>query len=302
MMTFGLTVLMLFAEIYKTKSIKANKKLILLCLITLIGVLSVVLAPAEFVRMNTEQNVNRLEIAKDATKFIAQSFFASKSAFLFMFLFNLLSGIYAFQKGEKKERIVIMLICILNFIINCYHIFINKSAIFDVFKILAILLSIICYGIIIIYLNKKIYGTKLVTPLTIAIILMVGSEFMMIVSPVIGERNMLSCFMMFAVIICIIASKVNLKKESIIVAIIIVITLLVNLRTAIGYRQTRIEDTENVKIIQEYKKANKDGKLELYTYSDENYAWSLPYRSEFHEKKYKKFYDIVDAQIEWKER
>ena len=89
----------------------------------------------------------------------------------------------------------------------------------------------------IIYLNKTIYN-KLFSPLTIALILMVGSQFMMIVSPVVGYRNMIFGLIMFAYIICLIAPNIK-KYNNITVILLLVIGIGANIHTALGYHETK---------------------------------------------------------------
>ena len=127
---------------------------------------------------------------------------------------------------------------------------------------------------------------------------MIGSQAMMIISPVLGYRNLLSGLLMFSVIIVIIEVNLKINKKSLNLTTVLLILLAVtnNFDTAKGYYQTRIIDTENIAVIDEN---NENEVITLKKFKDDTYGWSMPYLSPFHEVKFKEFYEIR-GDIVWK--
>ena len=132
---------------------------------------------------------------------------------------------------------------------------------------------------------------------------MVGSQLMMVVSPVLGPRNLIFGLIMFAFACGIIISKLNFKKlnNTILVIIFILMGLTSNLDTARGYYQNKLIEEKNISIIF----ANTDVitkenfEISLYKFKNDNYAWSMPYISKYHEYWFKIFYDMK-CKINWK--
>lgn len=312
MMTFGLTILTLFAKFKNLKSLmylknwkevfKTNKRLILLCLITFIGVCTVILAPAQFVRIQKEETDIPLSTTViNNSKFLLYNYISDSNILPYAILFNLLSIAYLF-KNEKniKVKIFIFAVSILNIILttlNIYFLYGNLSS--NAVKLVIDVVILLMYLINFIYINKQVYK-KCISPLTISAILLVGSQAMMIISPVLGHRNLIFGLMMFLFIICIIASKIDFKFKNIFTSVLILLAIIVNIHTAKGYYQTKLIDTKNIEIISYSQDIinDKNQEITLYKFLNDDYGWSMPYVSSYHEYWFKNFYNMK-CKINW---
>lgn len=319
MMTFGLTVLYLlknlvFFKINKKSNkdnniskytlinyFKDNKKLILLAVVTLIGIGTVILSPSQFKRMDIEKTKPFIENFMFAIKFIISNFSFEKNILPYMLLYNISSILFicSLKSNNKKDKIInysFIAMHILNILLGLYGIY-NFSNVLSFGLIVNFTLILINYIASIIFLNIKIYN-KLISPLSISIVLMIGSQFMMIVSPVLGERNLVCGLLMFAFIIGIILSNTqNINKlYAIFIIILLCFALRANYITSKGYYETKLIDSKNIEAINEYHK-NKSNSLTLNVFNN-NYCWSMPYISPYHLECFKTFYNI-DCDIVW---
>ncbi len=289
MMAFGLTLLTLITKFDGFKNLfRNNKRVIILLFVTLIGLCTVVLSPSQFIRFNTATEIPFMQQVLQNSKLIITSFSVSKSILPFMLLFNLFTIFIAYKNKNK------LVICssVVNILLSLYCIIV-LNGVFSTFTIISIFIILFSYLISIIYLNKTIYN-KLFSPLTIALILMVGSQFMMIVSPVVGYRNMIFGLIMFAYIICLIAPNIK-KYNNITVILLLVIGIGANIHTALGYHETKKIDDKNIEIINNYN--GTDSEIILYKFTND-YCWSMPYISPFHEQKFKEHYNL-NCEIIW---
>lgn len=289
MMTVGLTFLTLISKI-KTKM---KFKLVILFIISLIGIVTVLLAPSQFIRLNTGDEINKLDLIFENIKFLVNNYTSVKNIFIYSFLFNLVSILYA--KNMKKNKFVIF-VCLLNITLNFLNIFLINYEVFSLIKIIFIIIIGVSYAITLILINKNLFG-KNITPLTISVILMIGSQFMMIISPVMGYRNLLVGLIMFAFIIAMIGKNIILDKNNLKICCfsLIALTLINNLQTAEGYYKTKLIDIDNISVISKYKN---EEEIVLKKFENDNYGWSMPYISPFHEEKFKNIYGIT-GNIRW---
>ena len=127
MMTLGVTILYLISKIDSIKNIKltlkSNIKLIILSIITLIGVSTVILAPAQFVRMEIEENdTSTMDKIILNSKFMLQNYTQNVNILPYCIAFNLLIVIYALKNRNNHKLII--LINIANIILNLISIFV----------------------------------------------------------------------------------------------------------------------------------------------------------------------------------
>lgn len=308
MMTFGLTVLMTLSHFKGFNKIKdfiqTNSKRLILCLITFIGLCTVILAPAQFKRIEIENAKEEISaqtgIVENVITLLAP-YSISTSILPYCILFNILTIAYTIKNGIKKEKHIFPALAISNFFITLFNInYFVSPAIPSFIKYLLVGITLITYGVNFIYLNFKIYNS-LINPLTITAILLIGSQGMMIVSPVLGPRNFIFGFVLFAFIIAILLDKISFKKLCIpTTCILLLIGLTLNINTANGYHQTKLIEEKNQEIIANSVDITKDKNkaITLYKFSNDNYAWSMPYISKYHEFYYKHFYQIK-CQINW---
>ena len=139
-------------------------------------------------------------------------------------------------------------------------------------------------------------------------ILGTGSQIMMLVSPVFGERNTLFAGFMIILFTAILINHLPKFKNKLFIfskicfyfSLIVISTLnIYNIYT--NYKITNNIQIQNEKLITEYKKTNSTEKLELYKLPDDNYGWSMPYISDYHNYCFKIYYDIPNAEIIWKD-
>lgn len=139
-----------------------------------------------------------------------------------------------------------------------------------------------------------------------SIILGIGSQIMMIVSPVYGERNTLFGIFMIILFTTIIISKLPKYKNKIYTTLskifyftLILVSLINGYNTFKNYKITNQIQNENIKLINDFKEKNSESPLSLYTLIDDRYSWSMPYVSKYHESWYKKYYNIPKTEIIW---
>lgn len=143
--------------------------------------------------------------------------------------------------------------------------------------------------------------------LVTTIILGIGSQIMMTVSPVYGERNTLFGIFMIMLFTAILFSKISfgdnkkIKKISYCITIILMIIAYINIfKTYKNYKISNDIQNENINIISEHKKSNeKDDTINLYMLKNDLYGWSMPYVSAYHEYWFKVYYEIENLNINW---
>lgn len=308
MMTFGLTVLVTLTHFkgfrYSKNFMQENTKLFILCFVTLVGLCTVILAPSQFRRIELE-NAKEEETSIQTTllengALILSEYTISPNIIPYCILFNVLTIAYTLKNGTKREKYIFFSLALTNFLITLFNVnFFASPAIASSIKYLLVVITLLTYGINFIYLNFKIYHC-LINPLTIAAILLIGSQGMMIVSPVLGPRNFIFGFVLFAFMIAILSNNFSLKKLYIPTCVLLFIALTVNLKTANGYYQTRLIEEKNQEILAASSDIlkNKNEEITLYKFLDDNYAWSMPYVSSYHEFYFKHFYQIK-CKINW---
>lgn len=304
MMTFGITVLTMLSKVKSIKEItkkdgikelfQKNKRIVWMLIITFVGLASVLLAPGQFVRINQESKYSRLYILL-STRWLMESFTTGDRALIYAIVINVIVALYGIHDDKDKSKKVFLSIT-LNLIAT---ISINLSGIFNlvVWKLIFMLVILLTYVYEIIYLNSK-FENKLFSMFINAIILMVGSQFMMVVSNVIGERNLLPGYVMYAFVISYALANLVLPKylnEKTLVICLVAVGMLFNVRTAYGYYVSKTIWNENMQKIEQHKN---DKVITLRKFKDNNYSWSALYESEDHEKYFKSFYNI-DAEFNW---
>lgn len=144
--------------------------------------------------------------------------------------------------------------------------------------------------------------------LTATVILGIGSQIMMLVSPVYGERNTLFGALMIIFFTAILFAHLLETKnrfinfiEKVFYIFLVIISSFNILNIYRNYKITNEIQNKNIKIIEEYKKTNSNEELELSKLKDDNFGWSMPYNSPYHEYWYKVYYKIPETKIIWKD-
>lgn len=137
-------------------------------------------------------------------------------------------------------------------------------------------------------------------------ILGTGSQIMMFVSPVYGERNTIFIAFMLMLFTGFMFSKISFKLQKVLHGIsisfygILIIVSLINIYDI--YKKYKISNNiqnQNILAINEYKLSNNTNTLYLKKLEDEKYGWSMPYNSPYHEQWFKIYYKIKDTNIVW---
>lgn len=309
MMTFGLTILMTLSQWKGFHAIKnwskQNKKLLLLSFLTLLGLCTVILAPSQFKRIALEnakesEEVSLQETILDNSKFILSKYTVSTQVLPYCILFHLAVILYVLKNETKKKKFLWLSLAILNCLFTLFNIATYASLnILTKTNYLLVGITLILYAVQLIYLNIKIYS-KLISPLTIITILMIGSQFMMIISPVLGLRNLVSGYVLFAFLIITLISHIPLQRKNLYMVGFLLLAILANFKTASGYYQTKLTEEKNRQILAESSEILKDENqtITLYQFPNDDYAWSMPYISSYHEFYFKHLYQIK-CQIHW---
>lgn len=303
MMTFGITVLTLLDKIRNIKEvvqksglknlIVENKRICWMLMITFIGLATVVLAPGQFVRLSDDVQYSRLRIIVLNFRWILESFTTGNRALIYTIVINLIVILY--NVDYRKDRKIFLAVAI-NLIST---ISINLSSVFSLtgWKLILMMLILLTYVYEIFFLNSRLEN-KLFSVLINAIILMVGSQFMMVISNVIGERNLLPGYIMYAFIIAYLIINIKLPKyidEKTLTVCLILVGILFNARTAVGYYNSKMIWNENMKTIAQHRT---ESVITLRRFKDTNYSWSALYESKNHTKYFKQLYDIT-AEFVW---
>lgn len=302
MMAFGLTLLTIFKKSEGiNKFFNRNKKTFFLLIITLIGLLTVLLAPSQFIRMSSGEDLDIAERSMKNASFIIYQIVCSENVMPYLILLNIFLFVFSvLDKQKNKLNIFVCIFAIINFCLVLYCVNSINSEEELLYKIENVLIfCVILFTILfnIIWFGYKTEKTFFSTP-TIVMVLLIGSQFMMILSPVIGYRNLLTGFVMLIFLVTLFTSKIQSGKTSIalITIIFMICGIINNLGTAYGYFENKITNNLNIQTIENEKK-NKT--ITLKRFENDKYCWGMPYNSEFHQKWYKKFYKI-DSEIYWK--
>ena len=262
-------------------------------MITFIGLATVILAPGQFARMASETNNSIVGVMISNCRWTLESFTTGDRALIYAIVINLIVILY--NVDYRKDRKIFLTVAI-NLIST---ISINLSGVFSltVWKLILMMLILLTYVYEIFFLNSRLEN-KLFSVLINAIILMIGSQFMMVISNVIGERNLLPGYIMYAFIIAYLIINIKLPKyidEKILTVCLILVGILFNARTAIGYYNSKIIWNENMKTIAQHRT---ESVITLRRFKDTNYFWSALYESKNHTKYFKQLYDIT-AEFVW---
>ncbi len=304
MMTFGLTLLYIL-DIKFIRKEKINKKYFWVLAIALLGFCSVYFAPATFVRYGLETEQGILDIIKGQLPLLYYNFI-SKSYMLPYVIFTLLAtGLYNFK---HSNRFAIKIVSLLNIPAICLVLYISNAPYTKVSVWAAIVGFTLIFGanILLIFLHllkSKASGYFIICT---ALILAIGSQFMMSASPVSGPRTMLCgvlCLMIFNIgIISLTCDNKNFFTASLILSLALcVIGTKIYINNYIGYKENYPVTEQNETLIDEFKQ-NPQDKLTQYTLPYPDHCWSMPYQSTYHLYHYKNYYGLSQyTKINWVE-
>ena len=300
MMTIGLCVLYLLHKWIFGK--KLDKRLLFVTIIVIIGGLTVFLAPATFVRTQLEnkEQVTLAAIVVQNLKVLYSYFIATPRMLYYMYMSILASVVYLFKKKKKFAAYIAPVIAV-----ALYFEATDTSGLFTVMRLVrAAVIVVFLVAVLLLSLKKQLAeGQKLSS---FAVILCVGSQIMMLISPVYGERNMLCAIFLLMIYsaatfaLCFSTEKMRGSTKVILAVLMAAIAIFSSNKmynTINGYRINRAVDEENIRLIGEYRAGEQ---LCQYKLIDEAYGWSMPYYSKYHLNRYKIYYNIEEnTDIEW---
>ncbi len=307
MMTIGVTVLVLVSQISSFKNIKAtlkeNKKLLILFVITMLCAATVVLAPSQFNRLEIDSEViSGMESLKYNIKFFLMNYTMIENMNVYYILIAIVAVLYALKDDNKKRKNSIILLSIVNVIL--YYInfrrYLEISVTMDVFRLINIALLLADTVALLIYLNI-IQKDNWMNTSVIAAILFVGSQAMMLVSPTLGYRNMLFGLAMLNIILCKLYAENPIEWTTKYLWILFaLLALKTNVTISKGYSKNKEVELINQNIIAENEAilSDKNATIDLYKFAIEEYSWSNPYVSAYHLQEYKDYYEMK-CNINW---
>ncbi|MBQ9266798.1 MAG: hypothetical protein IJ217_00685 [Clostridia bacterium] len=295
MMAFGLCFLLVIRDFIVNK--KVDKKQIAIWVFALFGVATVILSPATFVRFNLENQEELSFFAKSIhlIKYLLNSYFFTK----WMLPLNIAFILLGLMKCKNRILKVIIFFSIPVLLYSVY--FITASSVFDLVKVLVIAYLLLSYAIISATVILRDLKTNTIT-FTIAEILLVGSQIMLAVSSVYGDRNLLFGIFMLILMVAYLTQDIHLAEWNAKTCISAATTLLlafVSLRNQLtiinGYHESHKIEAQNIEKIE----SNTSRELVLDT-PDINYTWSMPYVSDYHKYYYKMYYNLKNVDVTWK--
>ena len=300
MMTIGLSVLYVIYKRIFEKTL--DKRMIVVTAIAVIGGLTVFLAPATFLRyqLENQEQTNTITIVLQNLKILYADFIAAPGMLYYMCIFMLAPVVYLFKKGSKIAAYISPVIAVLMYLEAA-----DASRVFTVIRLIRAAVIALFIAVVVITALKKQLADRQKLP-AFALILCVGSQLMMLVSPVYGERNMLCAVLLLSLYSattlapCLRAGKMRISARVVLVTLIAAVVLFSSFKmytTIDGYSANRAVDERNMQLISTHKPGEP---LQQYKLIDDAYGWSMPYYSKYHLYYYKINYDIEDdIDIEW---
>ncbi|WP_299348424.1 DUF6056 family protein [uncultured Catenibacterium sp.] len=321
LMTFGCMTLLFAYDVYKKK--KIEKSLILIYIMSLIGLATMLLAPGNFVRISDQAEAGQSLFIKLIDLFYMNYF--SVQAAKFISVLTIIEGVILFKNKKYKIGIASLINAFLlftSFILS----WLPAKAKMPV-AILSLFILCISTAYVVNVLNMKcdLYYVGF-----ILLILLCGSQFMLLTGTLWGFRTSFSTITIYSIftliifiaqedteifytVLCGIAFYSNwvlgvvvslciliiiFKKSNCQNQVVTILTCLVMcvsiIPIALGYYENRSVQEENVSNAIESQK-NSDDMVEIYKYSDEIYGWTNPPYGEIHEHFFRKYYGIPES-------
>lgn len=227
LMTFGLTVLLIFEIMLKKQ--KVNKVQIISLITTMVGMLTVIASPAVLFRASIEERpvdglipLLKYNIKMQGTTFLFSDMMAP---YHLLAIIAAVGIIIKFSRILSKKWTWLECIIIVISSSSCfmwlwqvssrganinYNLITKRALLYYLFIGIGYILTLLYAGFI-------VYKKKLITNYTlplIAIILGLGSQFMMIISPVYGPRNLVSVVFMLTLYAAALIPVLNIKGIS----------------------------------------------------------------------------------------
>ncbi len=304
MMTVGVVVLyILDAKLIKKEKLTLSRLLLLIPAVT--GFLSVYFAPATFVRYGIETEKGILEVMREQLPMLYYNFLTKKYMLPFMAITFGAMGIYILQSAKgRKERALgasnAVALALLLLVSKTPYVNISQKTV-GLVLIITFIFAANILALVLKLIKERPSGYQ---NAVIAIILAIGTQFMMSASPVSGARTMLCGTLNLVIIDIMLLSFVFKSKPKywavwVFAAMLLAFGAINYVNTYVGYRANFPVTAKNEAKIEEYKKAPTE-QLEQYMLPYPDHAWSMPYQSSYHLYYYKIHYDLKeDTEIIW---
>ena len=297
---------------------KVNKRNLVIFMISLVALSSIIFAPGNIVRVDDAVEKGTSLFIK-VIDLIYYDYYSKVSA-SFVFVLSALCALRFFRFGKKVLSMlsalngVILLICFDYGLVTTSFLFV----------IISILLSLVTIIPTLISSFKKVG----MVPLLSLAIIGGGSQLMLLASQLWGFRTSMSWILIYIICIlvilnndystektgiysCILCMAVNPYLGIVGIAISIILTLRKRSMKAVecllllvaiiaglgdevlGYYENRDIHTNNIKMV-EYANKNDISTITILPYDDQQYGWTSPPLSEFHEKYFRSYYGIPD--------
>lgn len=283
--------------------------LIICFILSILGGFSVIFSPATFVRFGLENKellpfstiilnnlkVQSREFIASGYMFFYQALFLSSSAlFIYVLSDKILSRLnvvflpaalsllyYEVRRGESYESAAIVHIVVL--------------------AVYSILLAI---GVFYILIKKKPVENYIVP--TVAITLCLCSQLICVFAPVFGPRMAFCSVLMLTIYSAFLLSGAVCQTYHIrafamlMLCLLLIGSMFYICDTADGYKETKKIDTLNNILINEFDSATDKSRLVQFKLKNDDYGWSMPYLSSYHQYYYKLYYGIPEkTEIVW---
>lgn len=264
--------------------------------VTVIGAASVFLAPGNFNRMALEGVGSTSSTIFSGTDYILHSAFTADYTILFYITAVLMSSVYLWRNGLKIPAALGGTAAFFAAVCNKIWYFSQMS---PMFYIIFALTTCVFVPASVLYYKRN---NSIIPILTI--IIGVSSCSFTVLSPTLGARILFLPCIMYIVYISCFSKDVCLKKSekaAICAGALICAAVFGAVLTMRGYYINSPVYRDNEALIESYFSAGSDGEpLHQKKLILEDYGWSMPYNSEYHEYYYKIYYGIPeDTEILW---
>ena len=318
LMTIGWMFLIWGWDLIKSK--KFNKTHVVVFFTSLVGLSTIVFAPANTIRFDDAAAKNNSIV----TKFIDLIYYdyCSEVSATLVFVIAAYFGYVLFREKKYKLSILSCTNAVILLLMFDYKLLGFSGGVLMLFALISILISLttIVPRIISLYRKKDIIN------IIALFIIGIGSQIMLLKTDLWGFRTSFSWIILYLIVILmLVADKADMKSFTVFVCIVFIainpyvgllgVTILVvayyynkTIPTlavivslfviivglsdeAVGYRENSQIHKQNIAAAES---AEKNDKIEIQDYEDEQYGWNSPPFSEFHESYFRNYYNIPD--------
>ena len=299
---------------------RANKRNIVVFILSFVALSTIVFAPGNFIRVDAAANATIETSLFIKTIDLIYDDYYSKVSSIFVFILASISAYKHFKAQNTALAILSLLNAIVLLLFFDYRIFSGRfylvitSVLISICTILPLVikafkkhglilfcsLAIIGLGSQLMLLKTILWGFRtsfcwILIYIIIALILIndnYENKDAFVYSSILFMSINLYCGIVGLVILCI--KRYTKKVNSYMPIALLVLTIIIGLTDeVIGYNENRDIHTENIKTV-EYANKNDISRISILPYDDQQYGWTSPPLSEFHEKYFRSYYGIPD--------